>query len=242
MLGQAKARIQPMEYRAMVADALAGAIFSEVPEVQVKELAGPDREELQLRVRELEDELEQMERKFQEQLHAVQKEAYEAGGKSQQSMHASSLAMAAGHFAEAMEEFRHGRDSYLAEVEREVVRLALALAERVLHREAQMDPLLLSGAVRVALGQLAETTEVKLRVPIDEQEMWEEMLRLMPNLPLRPELVGDERMKAGECTIETHLGTVDIGVRAQLAEVERGFFDLLEHRGQRNGNLQPVDR
>src|SRR5580698_8919259 len=89
MLGHAKARIQPMEYRAMVADALAGAIFAEEAESHGKELAGPDREELQLRVTELEAELEQMEKKFQEQLHAVQKEAYEAGGKSQQSIYAS---------------------------------------------------------------------------------------------------------------------------------------------------------
>jgi flagellar assembly protein FliH len=56
------------------------------------------------------------------------------------------------------------------------------------------------------------------------------MIHLMPNLPLRPQLVGDDAMQAGECTLETHLGSVDLGVRAQLAEIERGFFDLLEHR------------
>jgi len=36
-------------------------------------------------------------------------------------------------------------------VEHEVVKLALAVAARILRREAQMDPLLLTGAVRVAL-------------------------------------------------------------------------------------------
>ncbi len=35
------------------------------------------------------------------------------------------------------------------------MKLALAVAARILRREAQMDPLLLTGAVRVALGQLA---------------------------------------------------------------------------------------
>ena len=38
-----------------------------------------------------------------------------------------------------------------------MVKLALAIAARILRREAQTDPLLLTGAVRVALGQLAAT-------------------------------------------------------------------------------------
>jgi flagellar assembly protein FliH len=80
------------------------------------------------------------------------------------------------------------------------------------------------------LGQLSDTTEVRLRVPAAEYELWGEMIRLMPNLPLRPQLVADDGLSAGECTLETHLGSVDLGVKAQLAEIERGFFDLLERR------------
>ena len=48
----------------------------------------------------------------------------------------------------ACEEFRRERARYFAGVEAEVVKLALAIAARVLHREAKLDPLLLdrSGA------------------------------------------------------------------------------------------------
>ena len=67
--------------------------------------------------------------------------------------------------AELVENFARERDHYLQAVEQEVVRLALAVAARILRREAQMDPLLLTGAVRVALGQLAATSEIRLRVP-----------------------------------------------------------------------------
>ncbi|MGC2621088.1 MAG: FliH/SctL family protein [Acidobacteriaceae bacterium] len=130
----------------------------------------------------------------------------------------------------ALEAFRRQRDEYLARVEQETVRLALAIAERILHREAQMDPLLLTGAVRVALGQLAETTAVKLRVPAAQSAMWSELLRLMPGLPLRPEVVADAEMQEAEAVLEAELGTVDLGVRAQIAEIERGFFDLLDAR------------
>lgn len=121
--------------------------------------------------------------------------------------------------------FAQERDRYIERVEHEVVELALAIAARILRREAQMDPLLLTGAVRVALGQLSSSTSVRLKVPPLEEELWEESIAAMPKLALRPEVVAEEGMKLGECRIEAELGSVDLGLRAQLGEIERGFFD-----------------
>jgi len=127
--------------------------------------------------------------------------------------------------AELIENFARERDRYLHAVEREVVELALAVAARILRREAQMDPLLLTGAVRVALGQLSGSTQVRLRVPPDDLDLWTEAMASLPNLPLKPTVVAGEGMRLGECAIETEMGSVDLGIRAQLGEIERGFFD-----------------
>jgi flagellar assembly protein FliH len=121
--------------------------------------------------------------------------------------------------------FSEERDRYLAAVEREVVKLALAVAARILRREAQMDPLLLTGAVRVALGHLAASSEVELRVPAAELELWKEAIRHLPHLAMKPVVIAGEGMRLGDCTIASKVGTVDLGVRSQLAEIERGFFD-----------------
>jgi flagellar assembly protein FliH len=43
-------------------------------------------------------------------------------------------------------------------------------------------------------------------------------------------VVGDERLAAGECVLETNVGKVELGVSVQLEEIERGFFDLMEQR------------
>jgi len=126
---------------------------------------------------------------------------------------------------ELVERFAQQRENYLRAVEREVVELALAVAARILRREAQMDPLLLTGAVRVALGQLSGATEVRLKVPASELELWTEAIGLVPNLAVKPTLAAGEGMRLGDCTIETDLGSVDLGIRAQLGEIERGFFD-----------------
>jgi flagellar assembly protein FliH len=136
--------------------------------------------------------------------------------------------------AALMESFAAARDGYLARVEEEVVALALAVAARILRREAQMDPLLLTGAVRVALGQLGATTRVRLRVPGEDLALWKEAMALVPNLTLRPEIEAGEEMRLGDCAIETELGSVDLGIRAQLAEIERGFFD-------RAGGRRPLE-
>jgi flagellar assembly protein FliH len=123
------------------------------------------------------------------------------------------------------ESFATERDRFLHAVEQEVVKLALAVAARILRREAQMDPLLLTGAVRVALGQLAGTAEVTLKVPAAELDLWKETIAVIPHLNLKVEVIAGEGMRTGDCVVESKVGTVDLGVRSQLGEIERGFFD-----------------
>jgi flagellar assembly protein FliH len=126
------------------------------------------------------------------------------------------------------EEFHQQRTRYFAGVESEIVRLALAIAARVLHREAKLDPLLLTGVVKVALEKVAKDSSVVLRVPVSEVERWQEVFASHQESALK--LVGDERLGADECVLETNVGRVELGVTAQLEEIERGFFDLLQQR------------
>lgn len=218
--------IHPLEYRSLAGDGAGPELETE----SARESTPVDTAKLEERIRELEKELEEQKRGFEASLQAARRQAAEEGRATERGEQAARMEAATSALSAALAAFQAERDSYLGRVEHEVVRLALAIAARILHREALLDPLLLAGAVRVALGQLAETTEVRLKVPEKEYALWSEMLRLMPNLPLRPQVLGDENMSAGECVLETHLGTVDLGVRSQLAEIERGFFDLLEHR------------
>lgn len=132
-------------------------------------------------------------------------------------------------------EFAAERDRYLLAVEKEVVKLALAVAARILRREAQMDPLLLTGAVRVALGQLSGSTEVRLKIPPAELDLWRDAIALFPNLPVKPQVIAGEGMRIGDCVIETALGSVDLGVRSQLGEIERGFFDHAGYKKPESG-------
>jgi flagellar assembly protein FliH len=130
--------------------------------------------------------------------------------------------------AHACEEFGRERARYFTDVEGEVVKLALAIAARVLHRETNLDPLLLTAAVRLALEKVADNSAMELHVPVAEVERWREAMAV--EAESRVQFVGDERLSAGECILETSVGRVELGVKAQLEEIEKGFFDLLQQR------------
>lgn len=179
--------------------------------------------------------LEEQETVWKHRLEAARQEALAEGRAQTEGGRLALLRQCAGQWEQTVRDFAQQRDSYFARVEREVVELALAIAARILQREAQTDPLLLSGAVRVALGQLSATTTAELHVPGASYEMWSEMLRLMPNLPVAPAVVADSEMKDGECVLTTEVGRVDLSAQAQLKEIERGFFDLLSHRAPAAG-------
>jgi flagellar assembly protein FliH len=122
------------------------------------------------------------------------------------------------------------RNTYFARAEGELVKLALAVATRILHREANMDALLLRGAVRVALGQLQEKTVATLRVPEPDLAAWQTWQIKMERGSSPIAVIGDDKLGRGGCRIELETGSVDLGVQAQLAEIEQGFFDLLAQR------------
>lgn len=124
-----------------------------------------------------------------------------------------------------IESFDEERKQYFERAERAVVKLALAVAGRILRRESQMDPLIMSGAVRVALGQLSSATQVRLRVPEPDLELWRQTITHLPNLNMKPMIVIDEKMRLGECALECELGSINLGIESQLREIERGLFD-----------------
>lgn len=137
-------------------------------------------------------------------------------------------------------DFAAERDRYLLAVEHEVVRLALATAARILRREAQTDPLLLMGAVRAALGQVAGATEVRLHVPAADADLWKESIALLPNAPVRPAVVVQSDLRLGECRLEASLGHADLSLRAQLDEIERVLFAPSAALPQSRALMEPL--
>jgi flagellar assembly protein FliH len=134
---------------------------------------------------------------------------------------------------QAIRSFASERETYFQRVEAEVVGLALAIARKILHREAQIDPLLLAGVVRVGLDNVTAGTHVRLRVHPDQIQAWRQFFSQQPDVQSPPELLGDATLQAGRCMLESELGSTDLTLETQLKEIEQGFFDLLAQRPQK---------
>jgi flagellar assembly protein FliH len=132
--------------------------------------------------------------------------------------------------AKAVHDLAREREVYFCRVEAEVVKLAVGIARKILHREVQVDPLLLAGVVRVALEKLTAGTSIRLRVHPDHVYAWHDFFANQQDHRPVPELLGDASLGMGHCVLETTLGSTELTLEAQLAEIERGFFDLLAQR------------
>jgi len=132
--------------------------------------------------------------------------------------------------ATALAQFTRDRAAYFPKVEGEVVELALSIARRILHREAQLDPLLLAGIVRVALEKIDGATGVRLRVHPQNAADWRRYLATHMEPADLPEILEDASQPLDGCTLDTAMGTAAVGLEVQLKEIELGLMDLLAAR------------
>jgi len=131
-------------------------------------------------------------------------------------------------YTRTLEELKGLRRNLLTSSEREVVRLSLEVAKKVVKREACVDEELILALVRVALSRLADQSVMTVRVnPKDCQSIlhhrespghrdsWHDGIKL----------VEDPLITRGGCLIETESGLIDARVEEQFREIEKGFFE-----------------
>ena len=193
---------------------------------------------LEARVIELERERAEDERRHREALAAIHQKAAEELAIALKEQKERLEQEHAGSIQRAVDSFEEAQARYFAEAEAAVVRLALSIAARVLHREAQLDPLLLRGAVRVALEHAQQSTTCVLEVDAERAEAWERWLS-GDGMIARVQVRAREDAAPGHCRLEIGASSADLSVNAQLAEIERGFFDLLQSRpAARSGDAE----
>ena len=134
--------------------------------------------------------------------------------------------------ARALADFACERAAYYQKIEAEAVQLALSIARKVLHREAQADPTLLMGIVRVALEKIEGATGVALAVNPQQAAGWRNYLTANLGVEEMPQIVEDATLAAGQCELRTSMGTAKLGIEVQLKEIEQGLMDLLAARPQ----------
>jgi flagellar assembly protein FliH len=116
-----------------------------------------------------------------------------------------------------------------AEAEDSAVKLAIAIARRVLYRELSSDPEAILGLVKAAFAKLNARETHRLRLtPPDAAIVNEHRAKLQ--IPQGLEISPDPSLPAGSAIFETSRGELDASIDTQLAEIDRGLTDVLKRR------------
>lgn len=161
---------------------------------------------------------------------AARTAGFEAGSAQAKAAAAAELTRTRQAVDQALSAFAGERARYYHKVEGEVVHLALSIARHILHREAAIDPLLLSGIVRVALDKVEASTRTRLRIHPQQVPEWRACFTENASGRQLPEFVEDSSLAPDRCILETDLGTTELGIEVQFKEIERGLLDLLAQR------------
>jgi flagellar assembly protein FliH len=194
--------------------------ISHVPQVESSQ-DSPDTQALTRRIAQLEQALAETEAA-----------AYARGRRDadQEGRQRFSAAMqdTADRLAHAVKQLADLRPRLCKEGEADLLRLAMAIAQRILHRQLTIDPTALEALVRVSLDRLGRQEQIRVRIC---QSLSDPVRSILAKLTSRPiEVVADANLEAGSLIFETSRGQLDASINSQLDEIERGLIDRLENR------------
>ncbi len=165
-------------------------------------------------------------RDIEQRLAAARQQGFEEGqADGRQSLGAQVEAMQT-RLARSIEDLSGARSRYRREAEKDVVALALAVARRILHRELTVAPEALLGVVKAALDKMEAGEVHQARVSRQDAAMLRKFFEQLGS-PQRVEVMADANLAPGAVILESSRGSLDASVDTQLAEIERGFADLV---------------
>lgn len=161
--------------------------------------------------------------------------AYQRGLREAEARFQSELAALSGHNAKVLEkslaEFDQLQKRIFADAEKQVARLALEIAKKIVRREVRIDEQIVLAMIKVAMSYVSDAHKLKVRVnPAD--------LKIIHANPSRgadyesaaptPEWVADPAIERGGFVIESDVGMVDGRLGQQFQEIEKSFFGAVQ--------------
>jgi flagellar assembly protein FliH len=110
-----------------------------------------------------------------------------------------------------------------SQAERDLVRLAIEIAKKIVHREVTVDHEIVLTLARIGLARLQSRIAAKIHLnPNDVAYVNSHRDRLDPGHVI--EIVEDRSIGRGGCLVHTEMGDVDARIEQQFAEIERSFL------------------
>ena len=111
--------------------------------------------------------------------------------------------------------------------EEQMVKLAIAIAEKIIHQEVTTSKDVIMGVLKGALKNIAETDGMKIRLnPLDFRHMMEVKKDFLQSFDGIRNMVFEEdsSIKRGGAVVETQFGEVDARLESQLREIKTALL------------------
>ncbi len=178
---------------------------------------------------ELTNRIAELERNQQAEIARAREAAFQEGLRQGREQSAADVKASADRFGQMLRDLAGLKRKIRNEAEFDVLKLSLAIARRILHRELAVDSEAIQGLIHAALEKLANREISRVRVHpacVDAVRSALERINTAPAI----EICSDPAMKNGDLIFETALGDLDASIDTQLQEIQRGFADRLSLR------------
>ncbi len=157
------------------------------------------------------------------------KQGLEAGRKQALEERKAELERLQAEWTESLESFVEARKGLLIEARIDVLRLALAIAERVVFRTIELDPTVIEDQMAEAISLLAKRSAVIIRINPGDMVHAQEVLPALVEKMQQCEhatLVADDSLTPGGCILQAGTTTIDATIETQM---DRIVAALLPH-------------
>ncbi len=159
----------------------------------------------------------------------IETEAHERGLEAGRTLAAAEVEVLAAPLREeltaSLDALDNLRAALAVRAERDMVRLAVEMAKKIVRREVTLDGDVALTLARVALGRLHSRAAAVVRLhPDDCAYAVARVEGLARGRSI--EIIADTTVARGGCLVETEMGDIDARIEQQFAELEREFLNV----------------
>ena len=169
----------------------------------------------------------QLEREIDRRLHEARQAGFQEGLNSAKAAAAAEIKSVTERVTRTVAELAELRPRLRRQAEGDLLKLALAIARRILHRELAVDPGAMQGLIQAALEKLQSQEIYRVRMHPSQEAVVRALLEHSPQAR-KIEFHADPKLDRGAAIFETSRGNLDASVETQLREIEQGLADKLD--------------
>ena len=193
-----------------------------VQEIEVETPYGQGREEKQASTKGFKDRVSEIERDAYEK-------GFSQGHKDGLELGKKRLAESAKRLETVIKGLSELKMRLYREAEEEILRLAIEIAKKIVHKELSIDSNAVLGTIRKAMEFLNGRTSIRILLnPADMDKVEEALPQIKAEKKLDGiELVPDPTVGRGGCILETGFGNINATIEDQLAAIADELLDEL---------------